>query len=385
MTYHQSSRRCLFCLPHDSSSQVPRDHRSSLRAPAQQGHVWAWSHVEFEHGICRKSAEGALEGKVVNGWFRRPVDGGCHYFSILNVHVNNKCAARRSICFNLLLMTRNWCVHEGVTLLADDFNKDVQRGSWANPLPCRLLPAQHQCRGVRLATLSGPGTRSESNTVALSNCRTSIASDSSRGWIPRLWVSRRRTNPTTLTSKYTCSTFAPRGPKATDVVWEAALRRSQDPDARRSSHNCVQLFRMLAIDDFFHGWFQHEFTYLVIFFVAMLQSFFSWWDVFLVHPLELHDWTCYFSFSYVSPAKYVRIRGRRYLREKRKIKGYSWRIHTNSLIRNHHLQPKVISSKRIILKSNKTTKSFDEDLRSMSGELQGGNVTTKMDWGSQWV
>ena len=101
-----------------------------------------------------------------------------------------------------------------------------REGSWANPLPCRLLSVQLQCRGVRLATLSlGPGTRSVPNAVALSNCRTPIASGSSRGWIPRLWVSRRRTDPTTLT------TFAVRGSKATDDVCEAAMRRSQDPGA----------------------------------------------------------------------------------------------------------------------------------------------------------
>ena len=36
---------------------------------------------------------------------------------------------------------------------------------------------------------------------------------------------------------------------------------------------------------------------------------------------------------------------------------------------DHHLQPKAISSKRIVLKSKKTTKSPNEDLWSMSGEF----------------
>ena len=44
----------------------------------------------------------------------------------------------------------------------------------------------------------------------------------------------RRTNPTTLNCGYTCSTFALRWPKATDVATEAALRRSQDPGAEVS-------------------------------------------------------------------------------------------------------------------------------------------------------
>ena len=86
---------------------------------------------------------------------------------------------------------------------------------------------------------------------------------------------------------------------------------------------------------------------LIFFRAAMLQSFLPCWDVFLIHPPDLLDWTSYFPFSYVRPAKYISIRCRWYLREKYKIKGYLWRIHTNSLMRNHHLQPKAISSKRI--------------------------------------
>ena len=98
-----------------------------------------------------------------------------------------------------------------------------REGSSTNPLPCRLLSAQLQCRDVRLIILSGSGTRSVPNAVALSNCRTPIESDSSRGWIPRLWVSRRRTNSTTLTSGYICSTFALRGSKATPTSSQKQL------------------------------------------------------------------------------------------------------------------------------------------------------------------
>ena len=91
---------------------------------------------------------------------------------------------------------------------------------------------------------------------------------------------------------------------------------------------------------------QHEFTCLDMFFRCDVAVVLPWWDVFLIHPPDLH-WTCYFTISYVRPAKYIRIRCRRSLREKYKIKGYLWRIHTNSLMRDHHLQPKAISSKRI--------------------------------------
>ena len=54
LAYHLSSRRCRFCQPRDSPSEVPRDHHSSPRAPAQQGYVWAWRHDEFDHGTCKK-------------------------------------------------------------------------------------------------------------------------------------------------------------------------------------------------------------------------------------------------------------------------------------------------------------------------------------------
>ena len=83
----------------------------------------------------KQSAEGALEGIVVKGRFRRPVAGDWHHFSILNDHVNQKCAARRSICINLLLLIRSWCVQEGVTVLAGVFYKGAQRGRLGEPYP----------------------------------------------------------------------------------------------------------------------------------------------------------------------------------------------------------------------------------------------------------
>ena len=61
---------------------------------------------------AKKCAEGALEGNVVKGRFKRPVVGDWHHFSILNDHVNQKCAARRSICVNLLFLVGTRCVQE---------------------------------------------------------------------------------------------------------------------------------------------------------------------------------------------------------------------------------------------------------------------------------
>ena len=82
---------------------------------------------------AKKCADGALEGLAVNGRFRRHLDGGCHHFSILKVHVNYMCAARRSICFKVLLLTCSWSAQEGVASLAGDFNNGAQRGMFGEP------------------------------------------------------------------------------------------------------------------------------------------------------------------------------------------------------------------------------------------------------------
>ena len=140
-----------------------------------------------------------------------------------------------------------------------------REGSSANPLPCRLLSAQLQCRGVRLTTLSDLGTQSLSNTVVLlivaHQSRVTHQEDGSHDY------GCEEDGPI-LPPWNTCSTFALRGPKATDVVTEAVLKRSQDPDTEvsrdlslfffycfsavwPSSFNCGRVFRMLTIDDFF--------------------------------------------------------------------------------------------------------------------------------------
>ena len=76
---------------------------------------------------ARKCTKGALEGIVVNDRFRRPVDGGCHHFSILNDHVNQKSAARRS---------------EGRTSLVGDFSKGAQRGKLGESSPLQAAFSQ---------------------------------------------------------------------------------------------------------------------------------------------------------------------------------------------------------------------------------------------------
>ena len=57
-------------------------------------------------------SEWALEGLVARARFRRPVEDGFSHFTITSVYINHKCAGRRFICTNLLLLTCNLCVKE---------------------------------------------------------------------------------------------------------------------------------------------------------------------------------------------------------------------------------------------------------------------------------
>ena len=183
---------------------------------------WPWY-------LHRKSAQGSLENMILRGRCRRPVDGGCHCFTILNVRFIKKCAVHHSICVNMLFLIRSWCVQERVTWLTSDFDMGVQTGKLYESSQVQTDSSRDPVpwRSFRNSSLADPGTRNGLHTLSLSNCRTPTARDLLRGWIPRLWTLRRRTNPIALNSGYFCSG----GPKATDVANEAATRRSQEPSA----------------------------------------------------------------------------------------------------------------------------------------------------------
>ena len=211
---------------------------------------------------------------ILKGRYRRPVDGRCHCFTILNVRFIKKCAVHHSICVNMLFLMRSWCVQERVTWLASDFDMGVQRVKLDESSSLQAASSRNPVswRSFRNSSLADPGTRNGLHTLSLSNCRTSTARDLLGGWIPRLWTLRRRTNPIALNDGYFCSTFALGGPKATDVANEAARRRSQEPSADviryllffchsvvcQSSHNRARVFRMLGDDDFVHWCFQRR-------------------------------------------------------------------------------------------------------------------------------
>ena len=64
---------------------------------------------------------------VVTGKFRRAPDPSCSNFTVANIHINNECAKRRSVCIALLLLVRDLCSNLSAVNLTGDFNKAVER------------------------------------------------------------------------------------------------------------------------------------------------------------------------------------------------------------------------------------------------------------------
>ena len=75
----------------------------------------------------RKYSTWAVEGTVLTGKFRRAPDPSCSYFTVDNIHINNGCAKRRSICIALTLLIRDLCATLGAVVLTGNFNKAAER------------------------------------------------------------------------------------------------------------------------------------------------------------------------------------------------------------------------------------------------------------------
>ena len=69
----------------------------------------------------------AFEGMVVSGKFRRAPDQPCSYLTVANVHIDNECAKRRSVCIALLLFLRDLCMKLGAVTITGDFKMAVER------------------------------------------------------------------------------------------------------------------------------------------------------------------------------------------------------------------------------------------------------------------
>ena len=87
--------RCWICRRPHFIGETPRGCRASLcGAPQEKGHLCC----------APKYSSCALEGMVVSEKFPTPLDPACQYFTVANIHVNNECAKRRSVCIALLLL-----------------------------------------------------------------------------------------------------------------------------------------------------------------------------------------------------------------------------------------------------------------------------------------
>ena len=64
---------------------------------------------------------------AVTGKFRRAPDQSCSCCTIANVHINNECAKRTSVCIALLLLVRDFWLKLGAVVLTGDFYKAVGR------------------------------------------------------------------------------------------------------------------------------------------------------------------------------------------------------------------------------------------------------------------
>ena len=71
-----------------------------------------------------------------------PPDKSCSHFTVANVHINNECGKRRSVCIGLLLLIRDLCLKLGAVVLTGDFHKGAERElpvSFA--FPCSKQPS----------------------------------------------------------------------------------------------------------------------------------------------------------------------------------------------------------------------------------------------------
>ena len=102
---------------------------------------------------------GLSRGMVVIGKFRRAPDKSCPYFTSANIHINNECAKRTSVCILLLLLIRDLCLRLVAVVVTGDFQQGCRTQAppgllreSAPHFPGRgslLLGASSQLSGIR--------------------------------------------------------------------------------------------------------------------------------------------------------------------------------------------------------------------------------------------
>ena len=98
------------------------------------------------------------------GKLRRAPDQSCSYFTVANVHINNECAKRMSVCIARLLLIRDLCLKLRAVVLTGDFNKAVEREAPSGDGERRTSPLEAAFRGLLLVSL-GCGVPAVSPTV----------------------------------------------------------------------------------------------------------------------------------------------------------------------------------------------------------------------------
>ena len=87
---------------------------------------------------------------VLTRRFRRAPDQSCSYFTVVNIHINNECTKRSSVCTALLLLIRDLCMKLGAVILTGDFNRAGERKTlpgdfgerWISPLEAAFSHAE---------------------------------------------------------------------------------------------------------------------------------------------------------------------------------------------------------------------------------------------------
>ena len=72
-------------------------------------------------------ASWAVESMVVTGKFRSASNKSCSYLTVANVHIDDECAKRSSVCIALLLLIRDLCLKRGAVALTGAVNKGAER------------------------------------------------------------------------------------------------------------------------------------------------------------------------------------------------------------------------------------------------------------------
>ena len=167
--------------------------------------------------------------------------------------------------------------------------KTSRERSWANPLPCSLLSGSTSA----VAFVSQQLPFGSGNTKCAECCGIVKLPHINREWLIK------RMDPTTVGVKKTDQSYhfeqwvhmqhvRSKGTKSDRRRHRSspeAQSRSRSRDESwflsffcclsavcQSSHNYARVFRMLVIDDFFHGWFQRRLISLC----AVRRAFFTW-------------------------------------------------------------------------------------------------------------